>query len=231
MIRRVSALTFAAGMHVFPGGVVDPSDYPAGVEPAAVDAALLNAAVLDAALLNAALLNAAVRETFEETGVLLAGSEAQPDAELLEAELLEAERLALIAHETSLVDVLARHRLSMRRDALRPWAHWITPDFEPRRYDTRFFVAVAPRGQDPRHVGGEADAAGWVRPADALAAQRAGEWLLLPPTETTLRELSPFTTADDAFAAAARRDVRPLCVSIDLDADPPVFVFGSQATP
>jgi 8-oxo-dGTP pyrophosphatase MutT (NUDIX family) len=200
LIRRHGAMSFAAGMHVFPGGVVDPAD---AVGRGAAEA----------------LTQAAIRETFEETGVLLAtGSVDQPAA-------LEADRLALIGHRTTLDDVVARHGLAPRPDWLRAWSHWITPEFEPRRYDTWFYVALKPFDQDPRDVGGESDAAHWATPANALAAQQRGDWLLLPPTEITLRELSAHACAKDAFAAAAGRRIRPILPTIDLDAAPPRFVF------
>jgi len=204
MIRRLTAMAFAGGMHVFPGGVVDPADAASG----------------DA---EAALAVAAIRETFEETGILLAdGPPADP-------EILEADRLALIAHRVTFAGVCARHGLTPRPHDLRSWAHWVTPDFEPRRYDTRFFVAIAPGSQVARDVGGESDAAAWVTPAKALEACANREWLLMPPTETTLRELLDFACAADIFESAALRDVRPLRTSIDLDRDPPRFVCRPES--
>jgi 8-oxo-dGTP pyrophosphatase MutT (NUDIX family) len=193
MIRRLAAMAFAGGMHVFPGGVVDPADETPVVT--------------------------AIRETFEECGVLLAtGDPTDPT-------LLEADRLALIEHRATLADVLSRHSLTADTGCLRRWSRWITPDFEPRRYDTHFFVAITPPGQDARDMGGESDAAEWVTPATALAAAQRQEWLLMPPTETTLRELLPYRSASEAFEAAAHRVVRPRLASIDLAADPPVFFF------
>jgi 8-oxo-dGTP pyrophosphatase MutT (NUDIX family) len=199
MLRRVAAMAFAAGMHVFPGGVVDPSDAscPGLADP---------------------LVATAIRETFEETGLLLAAGEADPAA-------LEADRLALLGHRSSLAAVLARHGLTPRADALHPWSRWITPEFEPRRYDTAFFVAAVRDVDRARDLGGESDAAGWVRPQDALAAADRGDWLLMPPTKITLREMLPYSRVADVVAAAARRDVRPIRATIDLDADPPAYRF------
>src|SRR5262249_41888038 len=77
------------------------------------------------------------------------------------------------AREVSLAGALSGRGLALRADLLRPWAHWITPEAEPRRYDTRFFVAAVPAGQRARHVTGEADEASWLRPADALAEHAA----------------------------------------------------------
>jgi 8-oxo-dGTP pyrophosphatase MutT (NUDIX family) len=204
MIRRLVAMSFAGGMHVFPGGVVDPADRIGR----------------DA---DAALATAAIRETFEESGLLFATGTAHDVA------ALEADRLALIRHCATLDDVLSRHRLQPRLDLLRPWSRWITPDFEPRRYDTGFFVATAPPGQDARDVGGESDAAEWVTPAYALAAAARGEWLLMPPTEATLHELVGYRSAADVFEAALRRDVCPVHADIDLGVDPPVFVLRTTA--
>lgn len=200
MIRRMAAMKFAAGMHVFPGGVVDASDAQCrGIDEP--------------------LKAAAIRETFEETGLLLA------DGALTDLDALEADRLALIAHETALDDVLARHDLVPRPQWLRPWSRWITPAFLPRRYDTWFFVTPAPQGFDVRHAAEESDASQWVTPAEGLAAAERGEWSLMPPTAFTLRELLRYRSTAQVFDAAKQRVVRPLELTVDLEADPPVFVW------
>jgi 8-oxo-dGTP pyrophosphatase MutT (NUDIX family) len=198
MIRRHLGMSFAGGMYVFPGGVVDLADHVGRDD-------------------EQAHVFAAIRETFEECGVLLAsGPEVDPTS-------LEADRLALIEHRTTFDAVLAQHGAVAQLDLLRPWSRWITPDFEPRRYDTHFYVAIAPE-QDARFVGGEADAAQWVSPEFAVAAQQSGKWLLMPPTQWTLRELSTFTSAADAFAAGSTRDLTPVQARLDLDSEPPRWV-------
>jgi 8-oxo-dGTP pyrophosphatase MutT (NUDIX family) len=199
MIRRHMGMLFAGGMYVFPGGVVDAADRVGRDE-------------------QQAHVFAASRETFEECGVLLASGQ---DAD---AATLDADRVALIEHRATFDEVLARHRAVARPDLLRPWSRWITPDFEPRRYDTHFYVAIAPAKQDARFVGGEADAAQWVAPEFAVAAHERGEWLLMPPTEWTLRELATFTSAADVFAAGNNRNLTPVQVRIDLGAEPPRWV-------
>jgi 8-oxo-dGTP pyrophosphatase MutT (NUDIX family) len=97
----------------------------------------------------------------------------------------------------------------VRLDAglLVPWARWITPDFEPRRFDTYFFLAILPEGAQTPGAGDEFDEAIWVRPAEALDRYAAGEIAMLPPTSVTLRELTPYTSIDGALGAAADRDV------------------------
>ena len=211
LLRRQKTMAFAAGMYVFPGGSVDPRDEAlpddAWVGPAPAQwAPLLNA---DEGLAKA-LVCAAVRETFEESGVLLAGSDAGAVVADTTADDWEADRLALIDRTLSFAALLDRRGLVLRADLLRPWAHWITPEVEPRRYDTRFFVAALPDGQRTRDVGGEADLVTWERPADALAAADRGELGMLPPTAFTLNELSTFGTVADVLAAGDARDIRPV---------------------
>jgi 8-oxo-dGTP pyrophosphatase MutT (NUDIX family) len=199
MIRRHMGMRFAGGMYVFPGGVVDAADR-VGRDHAQAHAF------------------AAIRETFEECGVLLASG---PD---VDATKLDADRLALIEHRATFDEVLAQHGAAVQPHLLRPWSRWITPDFEPRRYDTHFYVAIAPAHEEARFVGGEADAAQWVAPEVAVAAQERGDWLLMPPTESTLRELATFTSAADVFAAGVGRTLTPVQVRIELDTEPPRWV-------
>src|SRR5436305_3245700 len=220
LLRRTRTMAFAAGMYVFPGGSVDPRDETlsddawAGPPPAAW-AALLSA---DEALTKA-LVCAAVRETFEESGVLLAG--AGPDDVVADTtgDDWETDRAALVDHTLSFAAMLDRRNLVLRADLLRPWAHWITPEVEPKRFDTRFFVAALPSGQRTRDVGGEADRVAWVRPGDALAAADSGEMGMLPPTAFTLSELGTYTDVAAVLAAGDTRDVNPVLPKIVLGDD------------
>ena len=208
LLRRAGTMAFAAGMYVFPGGSVDPRDGDndtAWSGPPAVDwAAQLGC---DESLARS-LVCAAVRETFEESGVLLAGPSAQqvvPDT--TDADW-ERDRQALLDRSLSMSALLAGRGLVLRTDLLRPYAHWITPEFEPRRFDTRFFLAALPAGQRARDVSGEADLADWVTVRDAVAAFDSGRMAMLPPTIEALRELAEHD--DVAAALAAPRDVRPV---------------------
>jgi 8-oxo-dGTP pyrophosphatase MutT (NUDIX family) len=87
-----------------------------------------------------------------------------------------------------------------------PWSRWVTPVFEPRRYDTSFFLAALPDGQEPADVSGEADRTLWLSPAEAVARFESGEIVMLPPTVVTLRGLTGFESVDAALAAASERD-------------------------
>jgi 8-oxo-dGTP pyrophosphatase MutT (NUDIX family) len=207
MLRRKSSMAFAPGAFVFPGGSVDARDADGqvtwvGPEPAEWGR------VFDAPPeLACALVCAAVRETFEESGVLLAG----PSADAVVADTTgadwEADRRALLDRSLSLAEMLGRRGLVLRSDLLRPWSRWITPVVEERRFDARFFAAALPHGQRTRDVGGEASEVAWVRPRDAIAAGRRQEIMLFPPTAVTLGELA---ACPDVPAALRPRQVRPL---------------------
>src|SRR5215472_939061 len=207
MLRRRSSMAFAAGAYVFPGGSVDTADSDESIAWAGPDAQEWGERIDAPAPLARALVCAAVRETFEESGVLLAGP-AEPGAAPVLAstgdEEWEADRQALLAGSLTLAGLLRRRGLVLRSDMLRPWARWITPVTEERRYDTRFFAAALPAGQQARDVGGEADETAWLEPAAALDAASRREISLFPPTAVTLGELRACGTVPAALAARRR---------------------------
>jgi 8-oxo-dGTP pyrophosphatase MutT (NUDIX family) len=204
MLRRQSSMAFAPGAFVFPGGSVDARDAEIEVGWAGPDALEWGRMIDAAADLARALVCAAVRETFEECGVLLAGPTADTVIADTRGDDWEADRAALLERSLSLAGLLRRRGLVLRSDLLRPWARWITPVTEERRYDTRFFAAALPAGQRARDVSGEADDAAWVEPAAALAAARQREILLLPPTAVTLGELDRCGHLSAALTARRR---------------------------
>jgi 8-oxo-dGTP pyrophosphatase MutT (NUDIX family) len=217
LLRRRRTMAFAAGATVFPGGGVDPRDEELSDAAWSGPAPSQWAGILSAdERLARALVCAAVRETFEESGVLLAGRGAGEVVDDTRGDDWEADRLALIDRSLAFAQLLERRGLVLRADLLRPWAHWITPEIEPRRYDTRFFVAALPTGQRTRDVGGEADRVAWMRPTDALDAFASGEIGLLPPTAFTLGELAAYSTVGDVLAAGTERDVRPVLPKVVL---------------
>ena len=214
LLRRTAELEFAPGACVFPGGSVDERDADPGI--GWVGAAPEDfAAQLDVPPERArALVCAAIRETFEESGVLLAGSSAEGATGLVgDGAALAADRYALLTGTTTLGEVLGRRGLVLRTDLLTPWARWITPEVSPRRFDTWFFAAALPAGQtataapeghaDP----GESESGTWLRPGAALDAAEAGEITLLPPTAVTLRELAAHRDVDGILAR--RRTITP----------------------
>ena len=210
LLRRTVELEFAPGACVFPGGSVDASDGDQTIGwagPAPADFGRLLDVPPDHAR---TLVCAAVRETFEESGVLLAGAARSPDELVSDSAVLARDRHALLTGSASLGEVLGRRGLVLRTDLLIPWARWITPEASPRRFDTWFFAAALPPGQtataapeghaDP----GESESGTWLRPAAALEAAQAGQITLLPPTAVTLEELAG---PDDVAGLLARSPV------------------------
>ncbi|GAA5062772.1 NUDIX hydrolase [Nocardia callitridis] len=212
--RRVDAMAFAAGMTVFPGGGVDPSDATAEIAWAGPEPAWWARRFDTTEPQAQALVCAAVRETFEECGVLLAGPTA--DSVVSDTTEYRVARRELERRELSLAGFLADRGLVLRADLLRPWANWITPVIEPRRYDTRFFVAVLPDGQLADGATSEAREVHWRTPAQALDAWRGGADVLLPPTWAQLVALGEFASTAEIFAAD--REIDPIMpVLADLD--------------
>ncbi len=226
LLRRHSQMVFAPGMYVFPGGSVDGRDLDTGIAWAGRSADGFGTAFGCAPETARGLVCAAARETFEESGVLLAG----PTSSLLvpdtEGESWESDRAALVDRDLSFGSFLRRRSLVLRADLLAPWAHWVTPEFEPRRYDTRFFVAVLPGGQTARDVSGEADRVAWQSPAEALAAADAARIEMLPPTYVTLRELADYRTVEEVMAAAERRTISANLPSVRLADGGSELVWG-----
>ena len=208
LMRRQSSMAFAAGMYVFPGGGVHDDDF-GSVDWAGPTPEQFGERLGCAPELAHALVVAAVRETFEETGVLLAG----PDADTVFGDTTIPEmtraREDLEEHRLGFAEFLRRGQLVLRADLLGVWAHWITPAFEPRRYDTRFFVAALPAGQRIESVSGEADRSLWAPLTQVLERVDAGGAAMMPPTVTTCRELAEHR-ADEILTASAKRTVTPI---------------------
>ncbi|MFG3576969.1 NUDIX hydrolase [Micromonospora chersina] len=227
LIRRVAAMAFG-GMYAFPGGGVDRSDSQAHLDWAGPTPAAWGERLgLDPAAAQAVVC-AAAREVFEEAGVLLAGPDGGTVVGDVSGDDWESARQDLVARRTGFADLLAGQGLTLRSDLLLPWSRWITPEFEPRRFDTYFFVALLPEGQRTRDVSGEADHTLWLRPADALARAEAGELTMLPPTMVTLAQVAAAGDLAGVARAAATRDAAtPVTPSLDLPEDgEPRFVLS-----
>lgn len=214
LMRRQTSMAFAAGFYVFPGGGVLASDYD-DIDWVGPDADVWAARWRCEPDLARALVVAAVRETFEETGVLLAGPDA--DSVLADTTDLEPVRDALEEGEIGFADFLSDEGLVLRADLVGAWAHWITPWFEPRRYDTRFFVAALPEGQKVGAISREADRASWAPLSAVLASVEQGEATMMPPTIATCRDVSTHTAATIVEVAAGRTftTIEPQLVDVD----------------
>lgn len=249
LLRRVPGLAFAGGMTAFPGGGVDPRDSVAlGWSGPGVDwwAAAFGT---DVALAGSVLV-AAVRELFEETGVLLADLPASAPA--ADPAVRERLRIEITGHRIGLDAVLAGGRGpggssgpaecsgagtdgTVRTDLLRPWARWVTPPGQPRRYDTFFLLALLPTAspnspnraaQQPLMLTTEAEIGEWRRPQDALDAAGRGEIAMLPPTVAMLTELAGF--GDTTGMLAAERTVRKIEAMLVSGPDEPLRVRAGE---
>lgn len=199
LLQRTWEAIFLPGYYVFPGGAVNEQESAAqphvvGVE----DADISQTMSLDEG--GADYMLAAVRECFEETGVLLAQD---ANGKLVGADHpVHGERQALFRDEVSLAQLCEKHGLVVPLDRLAYLSHWVTPPGPPRRFDTRFFVAVAPEGQRAGHDGQETIDHVWMSPAQALEEHRAGQRLLGLPTIRTLRVLCDFNTTAELMRYA-----------------------------
>jgi len=198
MMRRGQGLSFMAGMWVFPGGRVDTTDASAAIrariapdasgawqgrlhtpqgEPLAEDAAL-------------ALYVAACRETFEESGVLLARDRTGAACSHERVARLQEHREAVASDAGSFVRLLEREDLYLDLAPLVYWSHWITPSLEPKRFDTRFFAIAVPADLAASADRGELTEHAWVQPARVHEALERREIRVVPPTLLTLEDLA-----------------------------------------
>lgn len=238
-LRRAATMAFSAHATAFPGGRVDPADdlpaalwdgvdlddwarrLGAGSSPAGAASELEALTGRQAA---GRLLAAAVRETYEETGVLLAvdahtGAPVDPG----QVRRLPADtRSRLESHELAFGELLAAHGWVPDAASLVPWSRWITPVTGPRRYDTVFFLVPLPAGQSPERLSSEAAEHGWARPEDLLEQFRAGAVNLMTPSWWQLRRLTEAASGggDWADVVALGRRAEPVsAVMLDPEAD------------
>lgn len=212
--RRPRTMGFAGGLWVFPGGRVEEGDRDAAIDehwtgpPPSAWARRLDLEVADAR----GLVVAACREAFEEAGLLLAGRAADPNGPATadprapvaaDPRAVAVARRELLGGERSFAAVLPYLGVRLDTSRLRYWAWWVTPEGEPRRYDTRFFVAELPHQTTVSAQGlAEVEREQWLPPRQAAADQSMP---MLPPTRYTLRDLAGFDTVRDVLSAAESR--------------------------
>jgi 8-oxo-dGTP pyrophosphatase MutT (NUDIX family) len=213
MMRRHPDSDFAGGAYVFPGGGVDPGDHDPELGRRCASRTDRSAsAALGLERGGLAYWVAAIRECFEESGVLFAYARS---GELVDfgdpavAERYRRLRRELARGAISMAALVGREGLGLATDRVHYWAHWVTPEDQPRRYDARFFLAVAPQGQIAAHDGTELTAAAWVTPAAALANAAREEWTVIRPTLHNLESLAAIPTAAAAERTARTRGVVP----------------------
>lgn len=207
MLRRNLRSDFVGGAYVFPGGGVEPGDAGPGAERLSYGLSDDEASrSLQLASGGRAYYVAALRELFEEAGLLIAcdGEGRAFTFEDVEVALrFASHRRALNAFTMDFDDMLDREGLRLDLRELTYLAHWVTPVGPPRRFDTRFFVALAPLDQTAAHDAGETVADQWVRPVDALALHARGEWEMILPTIRNLEAIAHLSTAAQVVAYAS----------------------------
>ena len=203
MVVRHHQIDFASGALVFPGGKVDQGDFDPALEP------WLHQAHPDPVL--RAMQVAAIRESFEECGILLArpkGHDGLVDGARLAT--LEPYQKKLNDGEISITAFLAQESLVLACDQLHHFAHWITPPMVPKRFDTHFFLAIAPEDHLAVHDGHENVDSVWIKPADAVEAARTGTRTIIYPTLRNVERLARFRSTDDALAECRTQPVIPV---------------------
>lgn len=228
LVQRNLRSGYAAGVYLFPGGALDVADRELGALELCEGRSDAGAsAVLGVPSGGLAWWVAAIRECFEEVGVLLASPLASLSPEVLER--LAPHRSAVEAAPGRLAEVLRAEGLRLAADSLHYLSHWIAPPGAPRRYDTRFFVAAIPPGQEPSPDGRELVEGIWLRPVEALARHRAGEVDLLLPTVQNLKEMARFPDVSALLAwAASARKVPTIRPRVRYDPDGPNIVLPGE---
>jgi 8-oxo-dGTP pyrophosphatase MutT (NUDIX family) len=203
MVERHYQIDFASGALVFPGGKLSAEDH----SPAWGDHCDAAPCASDAPY-----RIGAIREAFEESGLLMARrrSDRGSGRPLIEAAILEpclASRATVASGEASFLDLIRQHDLVLALDLLTPFAHWVTPMGMPKRFDTWFYLAVAPDEHVAACDGGEAVDACWIAPRAALDAAASGTRKIIFPTRMNVDMLAAADTVEDAIAQAKRRTI------------------------
>ena len=213
MVRRHAGSRFVPDAFVFPGGQIEPADCSAEIEACChqFDVREAHLRMPDMSPPERALgaCVAALRETFEEVGILLVCTPGGATIRFngTKQARLEQRRRALHAHRITLAEVLREEELRLAPAQLHYFAHWITPEASPIRYDVRFFAAAAPRDQTARHDGVELTGHRWVTPSDALAEHARGVFPMVLPTRTLVGELMQFPTVEAAVGSTRDKDI------------------------
>lgn len=194
--RRAATMKFAPGMTVFPGGGVDQRDLLEGHEVpwSGRDLKWWSSHLGVGETEARALVLAAVRETFEETGTLLVPENRFQD--------VDRYRGRLESRDVSMSGFFLDKGLTVGSDLLRPWSNWVTPESSPIRYDTFFFLAARPEGQEPDGRNTESVESRWTTPEAILDQWRSREVKLLPPTWHQLMRLSELSSVAEALDIA-----------------------------
>lgn len=232
LLKRHEKSSFMGGNYVYPGGRIDREDHNLeicsnckGISPQEAQQVLGGALSPEEGL---ACWIAGIREMFEEAGVLLAyNSQGEPFI------LKNPEERKRFFHYRDLLNqgnmticqLAQKEDLLLALDQLHYYAHWITPEARPQRFDTYFFIARHPVGQEAVHDQKETTAGVWITPQKALKENVTGEVILSPPTLKTLEDLSRFHAMDQVFDSLKDKKIRPILPILTKLSDEPVILF------
>lgn len=206
MVKRHPESVFVPECYVFPGGCIDEADCDPILEDRCrnltKEKAFSVLGDMETPEMALGAWVAGIRETFEETGILLAydtNGKMVTGGCLPSGKDLHSMRSLLVQGTLSFTEFIVQEDLSLATDSLRYFAHWITPEGLPHRYDVRFFLVPCPIGQEARSDGRELTDHVWIAPREALARYKQREFPMVLPTIMTLRELLPFTSIEQAL--------------------------------
>ena len=223
LARRHQNQSFMAGAYVFPGGQLEEDDSDPQLEDYIKTADVFDPCRLlqDSSLPGEkarGFFIAAIRETFEEAGILLGGKTTGNFVSFCDEIVLKrfnGYRHQLNASQITLVEIAQKEEILFFTDALVPYSHWITPEFEKKRFSTRFFLAKLPLCQMPVADAMELTESLWVTPQEALEMNRRKEIILMPPTFKTIEELSAFRDIDELFSATKTKIIYPILPQLE----------------
>jgi 8-oxo-dGTP pyrophosphatase MutT (NUDIX family) len=216
MVRRHGQSPFMPGVYVFPGGTVQAAD-----QAAEGTSGPCMAPVEASPPFGGGFRVAAIRECFEEAGVLLAyHADSLLVLSAADRQRFAAYRAALHSRTDDLAGIASREGLVLATDALLHWAHWITPEGEPRRFTTHFFLAAMPDGQVADHDRLETTDGIWITPEEALAQHEQHDFPLAFPTIRQLRTLAGLTGMAEAHLRFAGKLVLPIQPTLNVASEP-----------
>lgn len=237
MVKRSKKSAFMPNIYVYPGGALDPKDcnldaFTLSEGISSEDVTQMFGDDVDPAF-GIGLLLAGVRETFEEAGLLLARrKDEQHPVDLTQNESVAQHfaslRASLHGGDLDMLSMTRQEGLVLQLGQLEFFSHWITPFFENRRFDTRFFVAEAPEHQRPIHDEHETVDSTWLNPGEAVASYYQGELSLAPPTLATLMELQDFSTVDDVLTFCRQHRPPAILPHLDKQGDEVVLRFPND---
>jgi 8-oxo-dGTP pyrophosphatase MutT (NUDIX family) len=232
LLKRHEKSSFMGGNFVYPGGRVDQDDGSSEICSLSKGFTFEEAQKILGGTFSPeesfAHWIAAIRELFEEAGVLLAYDQKGNLFQLRnrdEREKFLHYRESLQKAGLTICEMAQKEKLLFALDQLHYYAHWITPEARSERFDTRFFLARYPSGQEASHDQKETTAGIWITPRKALEENLKGEAILSPPTLKTLEDLSRFKSIDDVFDSLRRQDVQPILPILTKISDNPLIIF------